>query len=198
MGPLADFDSITRVPLSIGNFDPVLGISPPECGNLAPDLLAALCSVLAEHTRTPELCWFCLWEGYGWLNDGGAGWTFYPKDHVPDEPIQSPNPPHAPERIVSEWLRAARVHLPWRDYLLLRGPLDAARELGWTLSPGHFIGQSPNLFWPQDHAWCVASEIDFFCTLVAGSEGLADAITSDSRLEAWRFSPSDSLPGPGD
>jgi hypothetical protein len=49
-----------------------------------------------------------------------------------------------------------------------------------------FITQSPNLFWPQDHAWCVASEIDLFCTLVAGSNEMAESVIANPRLEVWR------------
>lgn len=36
--------------------------------------------------------------------------------------------------------------------------MEAAPELGWDGPGGTFFPQSPNLFWPQDHAWCVASE----------------------------------------
>jgi hypothetical protein len=79
-----------------------------------------------------------------------------------------------------------RVRLPFRDYLLFEGALDAATELGWTLAGRHFIAQSPNLFWPSDHAWCVGSEIDLFCTLVAGSAALAEKLLAEPRLEAWR------------
>jgi hypothetical protein len=30
-------------------------------GEIPDELLTALCWVLAEHTETPNLCWFCLW-----------------------------------------------------------------------------------------------------------------------------------------
>jgi hypothetical protein len=80
----------------------------------------------------------------------------------------------------------ARVSFPYRNYLLFEGSLEATAELGWRLSEELFISQSPNLFWPQDHAWCVASEIDLFCTLVAGSNELAESLIANSRLEVWR------------
>jgi hypothetical protein len=100
-----------------------------------------------------------------------------------------PVPPAFP----AEVLEGPRVRLPSRDYLLFAGPLTAAPELGWTDPYGFFFPQSPNLFWPQDHAWCVASEIDLFCTLVAGSEALALALMDDRRLEAWRVQPTDPI-----
>jgi hypothetical protein len=76
-----------------------------------------------------------------------------------------------------------RLQFPMRDYLLFEGPLDAAPEFGWTLAGKRFIPESPNLFWPQDHAWCVATEIDLPFTLAAGSNALAEHLVGHSRLE---------------
>jgi len=76
--------------------------------------------------------------------------------------------------------------LPFRDYILFEGPVEAATELGWNMLGRGLIAQSPNLFWPEDHAWCVASEVDLFCTLVAGSNALAESLIADPRLEVWR------------
>jgi len=39
----------------------------------------------------------------------------------------------------------------------------------------------------------VATEIDLFCTLVAGSEALAQALVGDPLLEAWRVQPADPI-----
>jgi hypothetical protein len=79
-----------------------------------------------------------------------------------------------------------RVQLPNRNYLLFEGSLEAAIEIGWTMPGGTFVPQSPNLFWPSDHAWCVASEIDLFCTLVAGSNALITELAGEPRLEVLR------------
>ena len=100
-----------------------------------------------------------------------------------------PIPPTFPPEV----LGGARVRLPGRDYLLFAGSLGAAPQLGWTDPHSFFSPQSPNLFWPHDHAGCVASEIDLFCTLVAGSEALARALVDDPRLEAWRVHPADPI-----
>ena len=32
----------------------------------------ALLPVLRDHTRTPESCWFCVWDGFGGLDCGGS------------------------------------------------------------------------------------------------------------------------------
>jgi hypothetical protein len=82
-------------------------------------------------------------------------------------------------------LAARRLHLRHRDYLVLTGPLSAACRIGdggreW------FWPKSPNIFWPMDQAWCVASEIDFDSTLVGGSIELIDTVLRTPVLDAWR------------
>jgi hypothetical protein len=70
-----------------------------------------------------------------------------------------------------------RVELPQRSYLLYRGTIDRALE-----SPFPY-NQSPNLWWPEDRAWFVATEIDLPWTYVGGRPDLVAALVSDSRLE---------------
>jgi hypothetical protein len=91
-----------------------------------------------------------------------------------------------------------RVNLPGRDYLLFEGPLEGAIDVGWYLTEEHFEPQSPNLFWPEDAAWCVASEIDLYCTLVGGSHALAYGLLSNPALEAWRVFPEDPVTSDSD
>jgi len=81
---------------------------------------------------------------------------------------------------------APRVRLPGRTYALLRAPLDVVAEgivRGGVWTPG------PNLWWPDDRAWCVATEVDFRWTFVAGSRGLIASIAGDTRLEALETRP---------
>jgi hypothetical protein len=171
MHRLVQFHAINRPPVS----DSAAAVYPPESGNLPSDVLRIVCATLAEDTSTPDRCWFCLWSGYGWLQDTTSRYLEGAASIPPPVPVAN----------------APCVHLPYRDYLLFEGPLDAATELGWNVESGFFVAQSPNLFWPEDHAWCVASEIDLFCTLVAGSNELAESLLADSRLEVWRVFPDD-------
>jgi hypothetical protein len=72
---------------------------------------------------------------------------------------------------------AAHFSLPQRPMLLLRGPLNAANAVAqW--------GEPPNVWWPEDRAWCVASEIDLMTTYVGGSASCIAALLADERLEA--------------
>jgi len=59
--------------------------------------------------------------------------------------------------------------------------------------PRRYRGQCPNLWWPADRAWCVASEIDLLWTYVGGPCGLTSAILADERIEALPAAPR----GPG-
>jgi hypothetical protein len=69
----------------------------------------------------------------------------------------------------------------------LEGPLDAVGEIGasthWQ-GKSWFEPESPNLWWPDDRAWCVATEIDLDSTYVGGSATMIRELLSDSRFEA--------------
>ena len=171
MHRLAQFHAISRptAGASIGMVDP------PEPGKLEPNRLTTLCEVLRQHTKTPETCWFCVWRGYGFLDEKQhSGMRFAKTDEREDAGLSDTFADSLPPAINAAVRTDARVCLPQRDYLLLEGPLEAATEIGWILARERFIPQSPNLFWPSDHAWCVATEIDLLFTLVAGTNELAE------------------------
>jgi len=74
-----------------------------------------------------------------------------------------------------------RLTLPHRAYLLFPGPIDAVMRLSF----GTFR-HPPNLWWPEDRAWCVATEIDLYETHVAGSEACIARVVADPGLEVFR------------
>jgi len=81
--------------------------------------------------------------------------------------------------------------LPSREYLVWAGALDV--QLFGPQPPDIFWHQSPSLTWPANHSWCVATEIDFDSTLVAGPVELIDAVLKHPELEAWPVKATDSL-----
>jgi hypothetical protein len=81
------------------------------------------------------------------------------------------------------------VRLPNRDYFLYSGSVGAATAT-IPLSPWE---QSPNLWWPQDESWCVATELDLQWTYVAGSAGMIAEILTDDRIEALPADPTDPM-----
>lgn len=155
--------------------DPEPWIYEPQLGVLSKRQCGALVALLSKHTATPNSCWFCLWDGYGYLHPGGSA-AFVVAARPPFARIQV-----GFRRLQLRWSKPRtprpdqpRVRLPGRDYLLFRGPI--AKAEGWE--------DGPNLWWPADHAWCVASEIDFPYTYVGGSQELVDAIIENPDIEA--------------
>jgi hypothetical protein len=147
----------------------------PDAGTLDRPQLDALLDVLARQSPSPGPCWFAIWDGYAWLHgppavspltrDGGAA-----------------GPP--------AWITPspARLQLPSRSYALYRGGLDTAQAL-WDLP----WEQSPNLWWPDDHSWCVATEIDLTSTYLAGPAALVRDLLDDPRLNAQPAHPADPI-----
>ena len=76
----------------------------------------------------------------------------------------------------------SRVRGQGRDYLLFRGPIDAI--MAFLAGDGPFWGESPNIWWPEDRAWCVATDIDLYDTYVGGSQECIEAVLSNPALEA--------------
>ncbi len=108
-------------------------------------------TTLVTHTTTPTSGYAAIWEGWTSLGDP---------------------PPGAP-----------RVAIPHRTMLLFTGRVDALRDapaLAWYGSALGFY-QEPHLVWPEDHAWCLACEVDeeieftVGCSLAA-AHALANAL----------------------
>jgi hypothetical protein len=161
----------------------------PNRSELDEEPLAALCAILRWHTGTSDRCYFGISTIHGGV-----------KEEFPDAPL---------------------FRLPKRDFAILVGPLSAADQIGiadnhsstfsvsalvWTGEgpPPDFDpapsawGMAPNLIWPEDRAWFVASEYDFDSTLVGGSRELIGAILSSPDLEAWEVDPDVSLQADAD
>jgi hypothetical protein len=169
--------------------------APPECGILAPQPLEMLCGLLAMYTTDAEHCFLAVWAGWGWVYGGGLLARL--------EPVSTGSSLQAAvceeTAFSAEELSRPRLTLHNdRDYVLLVGPLKAALQLGDASALGGFSPKSPNLFWPADRMWFVASEIDFDSTLVGGPGDLIQAVLDAPGLDAWRVNPDDSLAADAD
>ncbi len=81
-------------------------------------------------------------------------------------------------------IRQAPIFRAGHRYHLQAGPITAVMER--TTDPS-YIDHSPNIWWPDDRAWCVASEIDLNSTYVACDEACAEELLSAPELEALRI-----------
>jgi hypothetical protein len=163
----------------------------PERGDLAATPFAALCDLLAAHTHTPTECFFGIWEGWAWVHGGGFRFTLVSRDALREGIVPRTEP--IPAAFTEQERDQARLVLPGREYVLLTGPLSAASEVGEPHGLEGFEPHSPNLMWPADRAWFVASEIDFDSTLVGGTSDLIQAILDSPALDAWAVEPDSSL-----
>ena len=69
-----------------------------------------------------------------------------------------------------------------REYFLVRAPLETIGDASLILSL--FPHDGPNIWWPDDRAWCVATEVDFMWTYVGGTSAMIERLLADPRLEA--------------
>lgn len=134
----------------------------PEEGALPRRCVAALAKVLARHTTTPDECWFAIWNGWGDL--------------------------------ASTLNVAPTFALPGRRYHLARGGVLAADQ---SIVNSDVFGErfqtvldtihprSANLWWPEDRAWFVATEIDSDSTYVGGSRECLAQILVTPELETF-------------
>jgi hypothetical protein len=141
----------------------------------------ALAAALAGHAANDGRCWFAVWEGYGWTRPDASFAVMVAGDEPGFDRDTAERDYRDRAHAFTATLPTPSMLLPHRNYLLYRGPLPAAGALlGW---PAH---QSPNLWWPEDRSWCVATEIDLDATYVGGSAALIADVCADPRLAATR------------
>jgi hypothetical protein len=163
-------------------------------GDLPAQTLRRLLMVLARHTTTPQDCFFALWEGFGDIH-GSPAVSVYTAGRRPWFGGRKTSPT-VPAAFPQQVLDGPRMSIPARDYLLFRGPLGQAGQWGAAdLLPGHPRRiNSPNLMWPADHSWFVATEIDLPWTGVGGTTELVEHLLADPSLDVEPSQASVDLP----
>lgn len=173
MHPEAQFEAITGLDRYKGDSamdhgQPPLWRGSAGDGSLDLDVIKELVPILGAHTDTPEHCYFAHWGGFGWIEFDLTQ--------------------------ITGWFG-----YPWpnagRDHMLFQGPLTSAVI---TLNDPPFHFQSPNVWWPEDHAWLVATDIDMDSTYIGGSSACVDAICSQDGIEALRTEPTHVVTRDGD
>ena len=117
LGPDSEFHSIAFSALKRDD-PPPSGAARPRKGTLDAADAAALIEIMRQHTSTPERCWFCLWDGYGW---GGSAVAVLRSS---DSPASTPPAPVDP--IPARVRNGPRVEMPERRYFLYVGPINDA------------------------------------------------------------------------
>ena len=186
-------------------------VQPPSDGHLDLGQLAVVAGLLGRNTTTPEAACVGIWNGYGELHPGSGSVSiiFAGADDDPrvraaaEESFRRTLREAVSPEVASALQRGPLLELPQREYVLLAADVHEFTDRSWTEAAGlgwagGFNGPTPNLLWPADRAWFLASEIDFDSTLVGGSRALIDAIVSDPALEAAEVGPDTDLTWQGD
>lgn len=71
----------------------------------------------------------------------------------------------------------AIVSLFGREYVLLKGPLEAVCEFAWV---------RPKIWWPSDRLWCVGGDIDFVRSFVGGDASTVEGLVGSEELDVQR------------
>lgn len=156
-------------------FDRCVVVQPlPPDGPGDDAFIAQLAGVLEPHTATPDRAWCAVWEGYGWASTS----TMYAVARGgPLARLQAARMRRRLRAADDDRNDAVRrgltdlptFELPHRRYHLLRCPLAAAGRLE---SPDGFGHHAPDLLWPDDRSWFVASDTDLDWFYVAGTDEL--------------------------
>jgi hypothetical protein len=157
--------------------DPVMDELAPMEGDLPVQTCDALVGALRGHTATPDQGWFCLWEGNGsfWSQSHGP---LLPRETSGEETERYRREAREQDRLLAS---TPRVEAYARSYFLFRGPLAAA----CSFEPGGWY-TSPNLFWPDDRAWIVVTEVDGYSTYVGATSAAVDDVVAAPGIEAIR------------
>jgi hypothetical protein len=145
-------------------------------GSLPAPLIPALVEHLGGATTTRADCFFAVWAGFGIGKpivrfDPGVSW------------LERKLTLRRLSRVESWKTKAPTLELPERAYHVFSGPIEGATT-NLSGSPSGLGWQSANLWWPADHAWCVATEIDNAWTYVGATRQCIDGILADGRLGA--------------
>jgi hypothetical protein len=154
----------------------------PLDGELPGEVCLALRSTLARRTSERDRCWFWVWDGSGLL------WSYAHTTLTARSDVDTarPRPVDPAGRGRDELLeRTARVRIDHRSYFLIGGPLVAA--CGFLV--GGWAPLTPNLWYPDDRAWCVATEIEGYSTYVGGSSETIEDVLDAPDLEAVEVRP---------
>jgi hypothetical protein len=175
MHPAAEWGSLTGSWQMDGQ--PDLWDQEPRPGQLPQPLGERLAETLASFTERADRCFFGVWEGWG-----APSVIILFKHGTPEaEQRRAYERADAEIRTQRRFLDSAPTFtLPHRGMHLLEGPLTAISAFYENYR------DPPSLWWPEDRAWCVATDIDLMSTYVGGSADAIQALLSNEQNEAFR------------
>jgi len=154
--------------------------------------LLAVLEALTPHTRTPDDCYFCLWDGWGSDIEGGDGARIldWQSGTVRRGPQIAPAFP-------SSVLHGPKVVVPNRAYFLFRSAVSDFDDWGpaemWPGQPRLHM-PAPAFIWPADHAWCIANDVDPHSAGIGADVSAIDQLLADPQLNVVPADPRENQP----
>jgi hypothetical protein len=175
-------------------------VGPPEEGQLDGLVFAALTEHLGQATTTPDDLVAAVWNGWGDLNGGSASGSFVvgePSEEQLRQLHEQAERRRLRNAAISDALSGPTFEWPGREFHLMSASLTLFAERDWldtaSVDVWPAAGHTPQMLWPEDRSWVLATEIDWDFTIVAGSRGLIDGVLEDPRFEAFAIADSDDL-----
>jgi len=154
------------------------------------DLFGIVASIGERHTSSADRAWFTVWDGHGFatrathiacrgpLDDSNRRALEQERSRLRDEDERRN------ASIRAALSQVPRFELPHRTYYLLTGPVAAATRLN---DPGSLSDwRRPDLFWPDDRRWFVATDVDFWSLYIGGDHDfiteLARSVTTPTEI----------------
>jgi hypothetical protein len=177
LGPETSWYELTGTNLAHG---PARAAWVPNEGSLSEEEVRIIASRLAGHTATPLTCWFAMWSGWGELS-GGTG-SLYPVGGPISALKMRLRARREGKRARKEAARLRTFALlgAARSYLLFEGVVEDALRFDFG-----YGFRSPALWWPEDRAWFVHTEIDALSTYLGGTRSLIDHVLGAQILESF-------------
>ena len=83
------------------------------------------------------------------------------------------------------------LNLPHRTYYLTQAPLTATTKLRYPDTDGW---RNPDLLWPEDHRWFIATDVDFWAVYVGGTSAFTTELASSIPTRTEPVLLTDALP----
>lgn len=177
---------------------------------LSPDQLLCLLPHLTRATERADSCTFGVWDGYGEFHEGAVSQLTLTNEKTRDksraitwleqtaadmlfrrqgETHVAATPPVT--------LKPEKFSMSDREFYMFGAPLSIAPTFAQHVFGfnGYALDgtEAPNIWWPDDEAWLICTDIDLASSYIGGSVELIDAILADPELEAFPAFLSDSV-----
>lgn len=164
--------------------------SPGDWWSVYRALFDVVASIGAGHTSSPDRAWFAIWEGHGFGSKSTRrAWRDPPADETERRARDAEGARLRDEdrrhnaAIGAALAEIPRFDRPGRTYYLLEGPVTAVTGLR---HPDGHGWRNPDLYWPDDRRWFIATDVDFWSLYIGGSSGFISELAESvpTRCEA--------------